>query len=71
MKLEEVVKFMDSLKKEHKDVLIMRIWDNLSYREIAEITGLSESNCKKIVSRNLVKINEAVVYSLLLFLIII
>lgn len=70
MKLEEVVKFMDWLKKEHKDVVVMRIWDNLSYKEIAEVTGLSESNCKKIVSRNLAKINESIVFTLLLLIIV-
>ncbi|MDR0772378.1 MAG: hypothetical protein LBF15_05125 [Candidatus Peribacteria bacterium] len=30
-----------------------RIWEDLSYKEIAEITSLSEANCKQIVSRTL------------------
>jgi DNA-directed RNA polymerase specialized sigma24 family protein len=30
--------FLDTLKPEQKEILILRIWEDLSYKEIAEIT---------------------------------
>lgn len=57
-KLKEVFNFVRTLKKEHREVIVMRIWEDLSYKEIAEITGLTENNCKKIVSRNIKTISE-------------
>jgi DNA-directed RNA polymerase specialized sigma24 family protein len=35
---------------------VMRLWDDLSYKEISQITNESVDNCKKIVSRTLSKI---------------
>ncbi|MDD2917284.1 MAG: RNA polymerase sigma factor, partial [Candidatus Gracilibacteria bacterium] len=51
MTLEGVLGYLDTLPKEQKDIIIMRVWDDLSYKEIAEITGKSVDACKKTVSR--------------------
>lgn len=40
----------------------MRIWDDLSYKEIAEITGKNVDACKKIVSRILMQIATNVTF---------
>lgn len=56
-KLKEVVSFLSEQKKDHSDIVFMRIWSGLSYREIAEITGKSEVNCKKIFSRSVSLLN--------------
>jgi RNA polymerase sigma-70 factor, ECF subfamily len=55
-RLERVLAYLDTLWPPHKDVILMAIWDDLKYSEIAIITGLSLSNIKKIVSRTLPKI---------------
>lgn len=68
-KVQEIFKFVSKLKAEHKQILIMRLWDELSYKEISEITGKSVANCKTIVSRNIEKIRWEVTL-LLLFLLI-
>lgn len=69
-KLKEVMDFLDTLKPEQKEILILRIWEDLSYKEISEITGKSEDNCKKIVSRNLKNIAaNFVIFLFILFLI--
>ncbi|MDD2871724.1 MAG: RNA polymerase sigma factor [Candidatus Gracilibacteria bacterium] len=52
-KLNEVLQYLNTIKKEQREILIYRIWDDLSYNEISEITGKSVDNCKKIVSRQL------------------
>jgi len=68
-KLKEVIAYLNGMKKEHRDVIFMRVWEGLSYKEISEITGMSTDNCKKIFSRTCKKLNEHFV--LLVFLLII
>jgi len=59
-KLEEVLIYLETIPAEQKQILIMRIWDDLPYSEIAKITGKSVDNCKKIVSRLLAQIGANV-----------
>ena len=63
-KLEEVLTYMGTLSDKEQTILRLRIWDELSYQEIADITGESVSNAKKIVSRSLAKISSNVEYLL-------
>jgi RNA polymerase sigma factor (sigma-70 family) len=67
-KLKKILEFVKWLKKEHQEVFLYRIWEDLSYREIAEIMSLSEANCKQIMSRTLKNIwaNFAMIIILLL-----
>jgi DNA-directed RNA polymerase specialized sigma24 family protein len=37
-KLKKVFKYLENIKQEHRDILVYRIWDDLSYKEISEIT---------------------------------
>lgn len=55
-KIKEVFNFFETLNPKHKQILIMRFWDDLSFKEISELTWESVDNCKKIVSRTLGKI---------------
>jgi len=66
--IEKVKKYINKLNKEQRDIIIMRIWDGLSYDEIAKIIGKSEANCKVIVSRSLALIRKE---SILVFFILI
>lgn len=68
-KLKDIFSFLDSQKKEYKDIVIMRVWWGLSYKEISQITGKSEANCKKIFSRSVATINAN--FACILFLILI
>lgn len=56
--LEQVRKYLQKIKPEHREVLILRLWQEMSYAEISEITGLSESNCKVIFSRTIAKLRK-------------
>ncbi len=64
-KLKEVFEYLKSYKKNQREVFILRIWDDLSYNEISQITWQSINNCKKIVSRILKSINANFVILLL------
>ena len=68
--LEEVKKFLKTLKPEQEEIIIMRIWDQLSYKEIAEIIGKSESSCKMMFSRAINSLRREIPLSLLVFLIL-
>ena len=61
---------MDTIPERDRMILTLRIWDDLSYDEISQITGESLSNAKKIVSRTLEKIaanvSEILIFSILL-----
>jgi len=66
---EALAKIGESLKKlkpEQQEIIIMRVWDDLSYKEIAQITGKSEANCKVIFSRAMRKLRETIPLQLLL-----
>ncbi len=51
--LRQVRKELAKLDPLKRDIVLMRLWDGLSYREIAEVTGKSENNCKVIFCRTL------------------
>lgn len=57
-KLEEVKKNLAQFKRAHREIVILRLWQELSYREISEIVGASEANCKMIFSRTLSKLRS-------------
>ncbi len=68
-KLQEVIEFLKALKDDQREILIMRIWNDLSYKEIAEITWKTTDNCKQIVSRMLKNINANLAVFILLMII--
>jgi len=64
--LEKVQQYLEQLSTQQKDIIIMRLWDGLSYQEIANITNQSETNCRMIVSRGLKKIQAGLLTIILI-----
>lgn len=58
----KVLGYLDTVNPEYKEILILRIWDDLAYEDISRITGKSVDNCKKIVSRLLENVRSNVAY---------
>lgn len=56
--LESVERYLAELKPQHREIIIMRVWDQLTYEEIAEITGLTEANCKMTFSRAIRRLRD-------------
>lgn len=67
--LKNIFSYFNSLNLKHKEVLILRIWEDLPFKDISKITTLSESNCKKIVSRTLKNLPEDLLITIFLLLI--
>ena len=54
------------LAPEQREVVMLRVWDDLPYRDIAAILGRTEGSCKMAFSRALALLREAMPLSLLL-----
>jgi len=58
--LQEVEKHLAKLPQLQRDILILRLWQEMPYREIAEIVGKSEANSKMIYSRTLASLRSSI-----------
>ena len=68
-KLSEVKKYLQKLTSEQRDIIIMRVWQDMSYAEIAEAVGKSETSCKMVFSRTMKQLRtEMSLTMLILFL---
>jgi RNA polymerase sigma-70 factor (ECF subfamily) len=54
----DVLKALQTLKKNERDILSLVVSSDLSYREVAELTGMSEANVKVTVHRARVKLRQ-------------
>ena len=63
MKLEEVGKHLKTLDVGQREIIIMRVWDDLSYKEIAQIMNKSEANCRMMYMRAVGKLKENVPFA--------
>jgi RNA polymerase sigma-70 factor (ECF subfamily) len=68
--VKRVKKYLKNLSTIERDIIFMRVWQELPYQAIAEIVGKSEANCKMIYSRSLKKLKSMVPLALLLLLIL-
>jgi len=68
--LEKVRSYLAKLKPEQRELVTMRLWDGLAFKEIADALGLSEANSKMIFYRTMTKLREElsliVIYALYL-----
>lgn len=57
-KIQNVKEYLKDLSEEQRQIIIMRVWDGLSHKEISQIIGKSENNCKMIFSRAMAKLRK-------------
>lgn len=53
LEFQKVKAALEKVDASKREIVMMRIWDGLSYQEIAQITGKTETNCKVIFSRTM------------------
>ncbi|EHL17261.1 FliA/WhiG family RNA polymerase sigma factor [Peptoanaerobacter stomatis] len=56
--IKELAKAIDTLKEKEKLVINLYYYENLTYKEISEIVGVSESRISQIISSCLIKIKK-------------
>jgi len=61
-------KYLHILNSEQRDVVIMRVWQQMSYAEIAQIMDKTEASCKMAFSRALKQLRASIPVSLFLLL---
>lgn len=66
--LKEVKKYLEALSAEQRELVRLRVWDELSYKEIAELTGKTEGSCKVMFSRIVAKMQKEIPNALLLLI---
>ena len=69
-RVEKLRPYLQALPKDQRDLLIMRLWDGLSYAEIAELTGRSEAACKMAFSRTVARLRKDVPAAILMLLLL-
>jgi RNA polymerase sigma-70 factor (ECF subfamily) len=67
--LDRIRTAMQSLSPEQRNVVVLRVWDDLPHREIAQVLGLSEASVKMIFSRSIRRLKDAVAVASILLLI--
>ena len=69
-RVEKLRPYLQALPKDQRELLFLRLWDGLSYAEIAELTGRSEDACKMAFSRVIARLRKDVPASLIAFLLL-
>lgn len=65
---EKINKHLARLSPIQRDIIILRIWEDMSYADIAGIVGKNEGNCKVIFSRAIAELRTYMPDLLLIFL---
>lgn len=65
--MEKVHEHISKLKAEQRDIVVMRLWQGMSHKEIADVVGKEEGAVKVAYSRLITQMREEV---LLLFIVI-
>lgn len=68
--LQKVKVYLQKFKPAQREIVMMRLWDNLSYQEISQITGLSLGSCKMTFSRVMLKFREETAFFLFFILLL-
>ncbi len=69
-KLKDVKKYLKKLTGEQRDIVIMRVWQEMSYQEIAVIMNKSEASCKMMFSRTIRILRKEMPLVLIIYLLI-
>jgi RNA polymerase sigma-70 factor (ECF subfamily) len=65
---KKIQPFLKQLSSDERNIVLLRIWDELSYREIAQIVNKTEGSCKMAFSRALSFLREALPLPLFIWL---
>jgi len=67
-KVRELRKHLKELTPAQREIVIMRTWQELSYKEISEILSKSEASCKMAYSRALKNLKDRAPLSVMVYL---
>ncbi len=70
VEIEKIKEFLQKLSSDQREIVLLRLWQDLSYKEIAAVMGKNEGACKMAYSRamKMIRDNYAVYFLLLWFI---
>lgn len=68
--LNTAKEYLQKLDSNQREIAMLRLWEQMSYQEIAQITGKTETNCRMIFSRTMSKMRKEVIIAILSILLI-
>lgn len=68
--VEQLKKYMHVLSAEQRDILMLRLWEDMSFKEVAEVLGKTEGSCKMAYSRALKTLRRHMPVTLFLLIIL-
>ncbi len=66
--LEKVERYLEQFTSEQREIIVMRVWQDMTHKEIAEIIGKSEDSCKMIFSRAINKLRKEEIFALIVLM---
>jgi len=69
-RLEKVKSYLKKLDKDQREIIILRVWNDLPYKEIALILGRNEADCRMLFSRAIKQLRDQMPLLLLLSLLL-
>jgi RNA polymerase sigma-70 factor (ECF subfamily) len=54
----QILRYLDGLPAQQRDIILLRVWDDLPYEEIAKVMGKSVASCKMLFSRTIHSLRE-------------
>lgn len=57
--LAKIKEKLSLLSEDQREIIIMRVWNEMSYKEISQSLGKSEANCKMIFSRSIKQLKHS------------
>lgn len=64
--LEKVWAYISRLDNVQREIIVMRVWEGLSHKEISQVLGKSEASCKMAYSRAMASLRQEVPLAVLL-----
>ncbi len=58
--MDRIGKYLKQLSSLEREIIFMRVWEELPYQAIAEVLGKTEGNCKMIYSRTIKKLKSMI-----------
>ncbi len=63
---QRIQDYLNSLTPDKRSIIIMRVWQDMSYKEISRITGKTEAQCKMTFYRAIEKLKQQIPASVFL-----
>lgn len=67
LKLEKVIEHLHKFRPMERELIFLRVWDELSYAEISQILGKTESSLKMTFSRAVAKLSQDFLMAVLIY----